>query len=506
MIKIFDTTLRDGEQSPGCSMNLSEKIRIAKQLEKLGVDVIEAGFAASSKGDYESVNQIAKTIEKPVVLSLARCHKGDIDKAIEAVKPAKNPEIHVFIATSDIHMKYKLQMSREEVYKRAVESVKYAKEHIDYIEFSCEDYSRSDPKFVYEILEGVIEAGACVLNLPDTVGYSTPEEYYKLIKGVKENVKGIDRVDISVHCHDDLGLAVANSLSAILAGATQIEGAINGIGERAGNTALEEVIMALDTRKDIYEVSTNINTKEIYPTCKLLASIIGQSIPPNKAIVGANAFAHESGIHQHGVLKEKSTYEIMKPESIGIYDSETVVLGKHSGKHAFTSRLMEMGYDFSEEEIENLFEKFKDLADKKKTVYNEDILALMNEDIATEEKEYELVEFITTTSKSGGSETKITLNHKGKIKESKARGDGPISAAFECLRNMAGDNIVLEDFKIRSITRGKDALGETTVLINVDNKKYSGKGLSTDIIEASILAYINAVNNIGYFEERRGNL
>lgn len=502
MIKIFDTTLRDGEQSPGCSMNLTEKRRLARQLETLGVDVIEAGFAASSPGDFEAVREIASTVTKPIVLSLARCKKEDIDKAVEAVKDAKRPGIHVFIATSPLHMKHKLQMTEEEVYQKAVESVAYAKQFINHVEFSCEDYSRSEPEFVYRVLEGAIEAGATVVNLPDTVGYMMPEEYYQMIKGVKDNVKGIDNVDISTHCHNDLGMAVANSLAAVRAGATQVECSINGIGERAGNAALEEIVMAIDTRRDYYEARTNINTTEIFRTSELLSSIIGQEISPTKPIVGANVFAHESGIHQHGVLMEKSTYEIMTPQSVGVKQSSNLVLGKHSGKHAFRAKLEDLGYEFDEEKLEDLFSKFKELADKKKNIYEDDIIALASENMARFIENYKLLDYSSQSYSNKKSTTFIALECKGERIEATATEDGPISAAFRALQDIIGEDITLDDFKIRSVTEGRDALGETTLRLKYKEKIFFGKGLSTDIIKSSILAYINGLNNVSYYKEK----
>lgn len=502
MIKIFDTTLRDGEQSPGCSMNINEKKRLARQLENLGVDVIEAGFAASSPGDFEAVKEIAEIITKSTVLSLARCKKEDIDAALKAVENAAKPGIHVFIATSPIHMKYKLRMTEEEVFEKAVECVKYAKQFVDHVEFSCEDYSRSEPQFVYRILEAAIEAGATVVNLPDTVGYMMPEEYYEMIKGVKENVKGIDDVDISTHCHNDLGLAVANSLAAIRAGATQVECSVNGIGERAGNASLEEIVMALNTRKDLYGLNTNIVTSEIKRTSDLLSSIIGQTVSPNKPIVGANVFAHESGIHQHGVLMEKSTYEIMTPESVGVKQTTNLVLGKHSGKHAFKDKLTELGFEFSEGKVEELFRKFKELADKKKNIYENDIVALATEDMSRLIEYYKLVDYSSHSFNNDKSTTNIAIEYNGERIECTATEEGPISAAFKALSDAFGEDIVLEDFKIQSVTRGRDALGEAMLKLKYKDKLFFGKGLSTDIIKSSILAYINGLNNIGYYKEK----
>ena len=500
-IKIFDTTLRDGEQSPGCSMNLSEKINMAKQLERLKVDVIEAGFAAASKGDFESVSEIAKNVSECRVASLARALKKDIDFAWDAVKGAKHPRIHTFIATSPVHMKYKLRMSEEQVLERAVEMVKYAKKYCEDIEFSAEDATRSDVKFLSRLFEEVIKAGATVLNIPDTVGYTTPDEYYRLISSIRENVNGIDRVDISVHCHDDLGMAVANTLAAARAGATQLECTVNGIGERAGNAALEEIVMALHTRKDIFEMECKVDTTQIMKSSSLLSSITGVKVQPNKAIVGANAFAHESGIHQHGMLQEKSTYEIMTPESVGLKEN-MMVLGKHSGRHAFENRLNEMGYELSAEELQVAFEKFKNLADKKKTVYDKDIEALIVDNAYEIPNEYTLERFIINSGNAITATASIALRHESEIIEDVAVGDGPVDAAFNVIEKIAGKSIRLEDYTINSVTQGKDAQGEVMVKVECDGRHYKGKGLSTDIIEASILAYVSCINQITYYDDK----
>jgi len=500
-IKIFDTTLRDGEQSPGCSMNIEEKISVAKQLEKLGVDVIEAGFAAASKGDFEAVKKVAESVENVTVTSLARALKKDINLAWEAVKGAKNPRIHTFIATSDIHMKYKLKKSPEEVYRQAVEMVKYAKTLCRDVEFSCEDATRTREDFLYEIIEGVIEAGATVINVPDTVGYTTPEEFYKIISGIKKNVKNIGRVDISVHCHNDLGLAVANSLSAIKAGATQVECTVNGIGERAGNAALEELVMTVNTRKDIFEVETNIETTEIYRTSQLISKITGVNVQPNKAIVGKNAFAHESGIHQHGMLSHEKTYEIMSPESIGISKNK-LVLGKHSGKHAFLSYLKEIGYDLADEKVTLIFEKFKNLADKKKTVEKEDIIALINDGIKIKSSEYEFKNYVINSSETESPVVTINLTKNSESLSYSATGDGPIDAAFKAIAKVTDANLKLDKFAINAVTNGTDAQGEVLARLKNETSEYNGKGLSTDIFEASILAYVDAINN--YIYEQKG--
>ncbi len=496
-IKIFDTTLRDGEQSPGCSMNLKEKIQVAKQLEQLKVDVIEAGFAIASKGDFNAIREVAKNISNCTVASLARAHKKDIDYAWEAIKYAKYPRIHTFIATSNIHMKYKLKMKPEEVIETAESMVKYSKKYCENIEFSAEDASRSDYKFLARLFEKVIDAGATVINIPDTVGYITPDEYYEMIKYIKTNVSNIHKVDISVHCHNDLGMAVANSLAAINAGATQIECTINGIGERAGNTALEEVVMALKTRKDSFGFDCNIDTTKIIRSSNLISTITGVHVQPNKAIVGANAFAHESGIHQHGVINERSTYEIMSPESIGLSQNK-LVLGKHSGRHAFEQRLETLGYNLSKEKINSFFDSFKELADKKKVVYDRDIEAIVTKDTIKIPQTYELEKFIINTGNFITSTATVILKKDNKQIEDVAIGDGPVDAAFNAVEKLVGINFILEDYSINSVTEGKDAQGEVFVKLSKDDEIHIGRGLSTDIIEASIKAYIDAVNRTLY--------
>jgi len=497
MIKIFDTTLRDGEQSPGCSMNIEEKIEIAKQLEKLGVDIIEAGFPASSIGDFNSVKAIAESVTNISVAGLARALRSDIDTTWEAIKNAKHPRIHTFIATSDIHMKYKLKKTPEEVYKQAIEMVRYAKTKCKDIEFSAEDATRTRPEFLYKIVEGVIEAGATVINIPDTVGYTSPEEFYKIIKGVRENVKNIDTIDISVHCHNDLGLAVANSLAAVKAGATQVECTINGIGERAGNAALEEVVMAMRVRKDIYPRKNKINTEEIYKTSQLVTRITGVEVQPNKAVVGENAFAHESGIHQHGMLENKETYEIMTPESIGLSKNK-MVLGKHSGKHAFESYLEECGYELNKKEIEEIFVRFKELADKKKDVSPEDIEALID-DTKMIEKTYTLKRYTVNTGNTITPIVSINVEKDGKIIENVAIGDGPVDAAFKAIDKIVNVKFELKKYVIKAVTGGSDAQGEVFVRLEKGEKYYNGRYASTDIVESSIMAYMGAINN--YFNE-----
>ncbi|OON96778.1 MAG: 2-isopropylmalate synthase [Candidatus Epulonipiscioides saccharophilum] len=509
MIKIFDTTLRDGEQAPGYSMNLSEKIEMAFQLEKLGVDIIEAGFAIASKGDFNSVVEVAKLIKNAEVASLSRALKKDIDASAEALKHAAYPRIHTFIATSDIHMKYKLQKTEQDILEITAEMVKYAKKFCQSIEFSAEDATRSRPEFLYKVLEQAIKSGATVLNIPDTVGYTSPLEIYNLIKGIKENVRGIENVDLSIHCHNDLGMGVANTLSAIQAGANQVECTINGIGERAGNAALEEIIMNLKTRPDVYPYQTNINTQEIYPTSKLLTNLTGVKVQPNKAIVGDNAFAHESGIHQHGMLSNKLTYEIMTPKSIGLADKR-MVLGKHSGKHAFVDRLHELGFKFPENDVNSLFDSFKSLADKKKNVTDLDIQLLAMRRNVQVPQTYKLDCFvinsgntITTTSSMKLIYTNLITNESEVLEEVASSYYGPIDASYHAIDHLIGKAFVLEDFLISAVTGGTDAQGEVYVkLKNIEGNIYNGYGISVDIVEASILAYLSAINNM-VFEENR---
>jgi len=494
-IKIFDTTLRDGEQTPGVNLNLQEKLEIAKQLERLGVDIIEAGFAAASPGDFEAVSAVAREIKNSTVASLARSSKEDIDRAWEAVKNAVQPRLHVFLATSPIHMKYKLKMTPEEVIERVAAMVSYAKKYCGDIEFSAEDASRSDPEFLYRVFETAIKAGATVINVPDTVGYATPDEFGRLIRSIRENVHGIEKVDISVHCHDDLGLAVANTIAAMENGAVQLECTINGLGERAGNAAMEEVIMAVSTRKDVFKASHNIDTTQIYRTSKLVSSLTGISVQPNKAIVGANAFAHESGIHQHGVLEEKSTYEIMTPESIGLRRNR-ISLGKLSGRHAFEERLKELGYKLTPEEITEAFAKFKRLADRKKVVLDRDIEALVQEKVSEVNEAYKLDSFQISSGNRVIATATVSLAKDDRIITEAATGDGPIDAAFNAIEKAVGMSLVLEEYSLKAVTEGKDALGEVTVRVSKDGRIYVGRGISTDVIEASIKGYINAINRI----------
>ena len=492
-IKIFDTTLRDGEQSPGCSMNLSEKLDMARQLDALGVDIIEAGFAIASPEDFRSVEAISQAVNNCTVASLARATKGDIDAAWNAVKGAKHPRIHVFLATSDIHMEYKLKMTREQVVANIDEMVRYAKSYCDDIEFSAEDASRSDREFLAKCYSVAVAAGATTLNVPDTVGYSTPEEMYDLIRYLKEHVVGVDNTDISVHCHDDLGMAVANSLACVRAGATQVECTVNGIGERAGNASLEEVVMAIRTRADYYNACTGINTQQIHRSSKLLSSITGVPISPSKAIVGANAFAHESGIHQHGVIANAQTYEIMKSTDVGI-PQNTMVLGKHSGKHALRERLEELGYTVSDQQLEDIFGRFKTLADKKKSITNSDLEALVLNRGDNEIGGWQLVRHEVNVGTGMPNTSCITLVRDGQSKEEVALGSGPLDASFKAINRIIGMDVKLDSFSLNAVTDGEDAIGEAVVKISADGEVYTGTGISTDIIESSIRAYVNGIN------------
>jgi len=517
-IIVFDTTLRDGEQSPGASLNIKEKLEVAEQLDKLGVDVIEAGFPVASPGDFESVKLISRKVRRPVIAGLARATKKDIDMCWEAIKYARNPRIHTFIATSDIHLKYKLRKSREQVLKEAVAAVKYAKKFTDDVEFSAEDAVRTDLEFLCRVVEETIEAGATTINIPDTVGYALPEEFGKIVGAVVEKVPNSKKATISVHCHNDLGLATANSLNAILAGARQIECTINGIGERAGNASLEEVVMALRTRKDLLPFYTNIETKEISKTSRLVSKLTGIVVQPNKAIVGANAFAHEAGIHQDGVIKERLTYEIMTPESVGL-GGRRLVLGKHSGRHAFRKKLQEMGYKLSNEQVDKTFQEFKTLADKKKEIFDEDIEAIVEDQISLIPEIYQLEYINVTTGNKVVPTATVRLRRlvaPGKPAKSEALqeascGDGPVDAAFRAIDRITNIKCRLIDYSLRSVSIGKDALGEVTVKIapvgvlgrvGKFKKIVTGRGTSTDIIEASAKAYINGLNRLLAREKR----
>ena len=499
-VKIFDTTLRDGEQAPGCSMNLREKIEVAKCLEKMKVDIIEAGFPVSSPGDFESVSTIAGIIKDCTVASFARLAPKDIDTAWEAVKNASDPRLHLFIATSPLHMEYKLKMTPDQVLERTAAMVKYAGKYCSNIEFSAEDATRSDIDFLTKVVDTAIKNGAAVINLPDTVGYTTPSEMRAIIEHMIENVENADKVEFSVHCHNDLGMAVANSLAGVLGGARQIECTVNGIGERAGNTSLEEVVMAMKTRPDIFEVNTEIDTTKIYRASKTVYNIIGQNPPINKPIVGKNAFAHESGIHQHGVMANKKTYQILTPETVGI-SSNNIVLGKHSGRHAFEAHINEMGYTLSEEELNKCFEEFKSLCDKKKNISDADIEAIIlhntSADDETRPDEYTLDWFAVHTSNFTTATSTVCLIKNGKKYEDVCLGDGPIDAAFKAIdRIVKPVKHTFDFYTINSISEGKDTLGDVTVKLLAGDRSYVGRGLSTDIFEASILAYIKAMNKM----------
>jgi len=499
-IIIFDTTLRDGEQSPGASMNAAEKLRLAIQLEKLGVDVIEAGFPAASEGDFESVSQIAKKMKHLEVAGLCRASKGDIDKAWGAVQHAVRPRIHTFIATSDIHMKYKLDMTREEVLAATKEAVSYAKSLTASVEFSAEDGSRSDPDFLCQVFATAIEAGATTVNLPDTVGYAIPEEFGDLVRYVREQTPNIDKAVLSVHCHNDLGLATANTIAAIKAGARQAEVTINGIGERAGNTSLEEVVMAMHTRPNFMPFNTNIKTEQIHPSSRLVSMITGIIVQPNKAIVGANAFAHEAGIHQDGVLKNPMTYEIMKPETVGL-NANKLVLGKHSGRHALRSHLKEMGYDLSDEELKKVFTKFKELADKKKHVVDEDLEAIVTEGILRTEDTFKMQYMHVSAGTTVMPMASVQLEINGRSVRGAGYGNGPIDAVFNAIAQLTGTESELLRFSVSALTGGTDAQGEVTVRLSENGLIALGKGSDSDIITASAKAYVNGLNRIEYLKE-----
>lgn len=495
-VYIFDTTLRDGEQAPGFSMTTDEKLQMAHQLAKLGVDIIEAGFAAASKGDFDSVRLIALEVDGPVICSLARALEKDIELAGEALKPAKRKRIHTFIATSEIHMKYKLRMSPEEVLERTKKAVEFARKFTDDVEFSCEDATRSQREFLYKVIETAIKAGATVINIPDTVGYALPEEFAQLIEDIKDNVPNIDKAIISVHCHDDLGMAVANSLMAVKHGARQVECTINGIGERAGNAALEEIVMAIKVRKDFFDrLYTDISTKEIYKTSRLLCRITGSFVQPNKAVVGDNAFAHESGIHQHGVLANPLTYEIMSPEDVG-FPSTRIILGKHSGRHALKRRLSQLGFQLSDQDIERVFEKFKALADKKKEVYDEDLESLIYEEFmkVEEEEPIKIKHYQVQTGENLLPTATVVLSFNGEERTATSTGNGPVDAVIKAIQKALNVEPKLLDFSIKALTPNTDAQAEARLVVELDHVKASGRGVDTDIIKASVNGFIDALN------------
>ena len=502
MIRIFDTTLRDGEQSPGASMNVEEKLTIAKHLARLNVDIIEAGFAYSSPGDFEAVRCIAQEVQGPTICSLARARPEDIDRAWEALQGAPKVRIHTFLSTSDIHLKHQFRMSRAEALMRAVDMVERARGYVQDVEFSPMDASRSDLSYLCEVLEAVIKAGAGTVNIPDTVGYATAQEFGLLIRSIRNRVAHIDQAIISVHCHNDLGLAVANSLAAVTEGAGQVECTINGIGERAGNASLEEVVMGLRTRKDVYGADTQIRTEELIKASRLVSKITGMTVQPNKAIVGANAFAHTSGIHQDGLLKEKSTYEIMRPESIGLIQSK-MVMGKLSGRHAFRQQLEELGYRLSDEEINHAFDRFKRLADQKKEMYAEDLEVIISEGMAKIAERFVLKSLQTESGTDKVPTAMVELDIDGRVEKRTGTGDGPVDAAYRTIAAMTETKSRLLSYAVKAITGGTDAQGEVSVRLEEGEKTASGHGADTDIIVASAQAYLNALNKLAYWTSKQ---
>ena len=494
-IYIFDTTLRDGEQSPGASMNLDEKIQIAESLEDLKVDVIEAGFPIASNGDFEAVEAISKKIKNSTIAGLARANFQDIERSWEAIKSAKLPRIHTFIATSPIHMKYKLQKTSEEVLELIEKTVIHARNLCPEVEWSCEDAGRSDIDFLYKCIDLAVRSGATIINIPDTVGYTLPAEYGNIFKNVKNNVSNIDKAILSTHTHNDLGLAVANSLSAIKEGARQVECTINGLGERAGNAALEEIVMALKVRKDLMPYHTNLKTKSIIKTSRLVSAITGFNVQPNKAIVGTNAFAHEAGIHQDGMLKHAGTYEIMTPEEVGLNKS-TLVMGKHSGKHAFSEKLKELGYQVGDNALMEIFGRFKDLADKKKEIFDEDIMALVDDQVLRVNDTVKFVSLFVNAGSVKKHEAELVLEIEGINNESTSSGDGPVDATFNAIKKLVKHKAHLRLYQINAITAGTDAQGEVTVRLEEEGRIVQAKGSDTDIVVASAKAYVNAVNKL----------
>ncbi|MFH1995751.1 MAG: 2-isopropylmalate synthase [Candidatus Omnitrophota bacterium] len=502
-IIIFDTTLRDGEQSPGASLNLKEKVEIGRQLAALKVDVIEAGFPVSSPGDFASVREVARIVNGPVICGLARSVKKDIDAVYNTVKYSERPRIHVFLATSSIHRRYKLKKAKDEILKLATWAVRYAKSKLPDVEFSPEDASRTEKEFLFEVIEAVIDGGATTVNIPDTVGYATPYEFGSLIKNISERVSNIGKATISVHCHNDLGLGVANSLAAVLNGARQIECTINGIGERAGNASLEEIVMAIKTRRDIFAgKKITVRTKELYKTSRLVSRLTGVPVQPNKAIVGMNAFAHEAGIHQDGILKERRTYEIMKPADIGFGESR-LVLGKHSGRHAFQERLKKLGFSLERSDLDEAFKTFKDLADKKKSIFDDDLVSIVEENLGAIPEKYGFLHFNVASGDTKEPNAEITLRSQGKIVEANSSGDGPVDACYKAVDKITGIKGKLLDYQLRAVTGGKDALGEVMVRIDSKGSVVSGRGTSTDIIEASLKAYINAMNKFAFLSKKK---
>jgi 2-isopropylmalate synthase len=495
-VLIFDTTLRDGEQSPGFSMNITEKLTVARQLARLGVDVIEAGFPVASDGDFEAVRAIAREVRGPVIAGLARALPADIDRCWDAVRHAARPRIHTSIATSDIHIQKKFGSTREEILRRGIEAVRHARSLAADVEFSAEDAFRSDWDFLIRVVEAVIDAGATTVNIPDTVGYAIPSEFGELIRTIRARVPNIERAVLAVHCHDDLGLGVANSLAAVQNGAGQVECTVNGIGERAGNASLEEIVMAIKTRPALFRATTGVHAEEITRTSRLLASITGIDVQPNKAIVGRNAFAHESGIHQDGVLKDARTYEIMTPESVGL-GAAHLILGKHSGRHAFAKRLQELGFELTKDQVGNAFARFKELCDKKKEIFDDDLVALVEQEILAVVPEVWSLEYLATTSGTRSIPTATLVLRRGdEVLQDSATGDGPVDAAYHAADRITGLNGTLLSYQIRAVTSGKDALGEASVKVRFDGREFSARAASTDVVEASVRAYVAAINRM----------
>jgi 2-isopropylmalate synthase len=494
-VLVFDTTLRDGEQSPGASMTINDKMMLARQLERLKVDVIEAGFPISSDGDFESVRRIAQEVRTVSIAGLARASKGDIDRCWDAVREAAKPRIHVFIATSDIHLKYKLKKSRPEVLKAAREAVAYAKSLCSNVEFSAEDATRSDIKYLSQVVEAVIDEGADVVNIPDTVGYTFPTEYGQTMRYLRENVPNINKTILSVHCHNDLGLAVANSLSAIQNGARQVECTINGIGERAGNASLEEIVMALRTRKDLFGIDTRVNSRELFPSSAMVTNLTGMKVQANKAIVGKNAFAHEAGIHQDGMIKEKLTYEIMQPETVGIKES-TLVMGKHSGRHALRKKYLELGFELSNAELEKAYILFKKVADKKKEVFDEDLIVTVRDALRIAPSVYKLKNVQSIAGNQVIATATVALEKEGELMKDSAFGDGPVDSALKAIDRITGVDGRLVEYTVHSVTSGRDAVGEVFMKVDFGKASFIGKAASLDIVDASARAYLDAVNKM----------
>ncbi len=492
---IFDTTMRDGEQSPGASMNLEEKLRIAEVLDGMGIDIIEAGFAVASEGDYEAITEISKLVKNATVCSLARAGRGDIDRAAAALRPAAQKRIHTFIATSPLHMKHKLQMEPEDVLEAVIDSVTYARKHCDDVEWSCEDGSRSEHDFLCRTVESAIACGARTINIPDTVGYAVPEEFADLIAMLFNRVPNIDQAIVSVHCHNDLGLAVANSLAAVGAGARQVECTVNGLGERAGNAAMEEIVMALRTRRDLLPYTTGVKTEHIVKASRLVSAITGFVVQPNKAIVGANAFAHEAGIHQDGMLKHAGTYEIMTPESVGLVKS-TLVMGKHSGRHAFRRKLEELGYELGDNALRDVFDRFKQLADKKKEIFDEDIVALVDDEFAHGIDRIRFASLHVVCGSTGPQQAALTLEVDGEERTTEATGNGPVDATFNAIGELFPHQARLLLYQVHAVTGGTDAQAEVTVRLEENGRSVSGLGADTDTLVASARAYVNALNKL----------